>query len=363
MRPRGGGLNRHPSHALSLTILVASFLAAVVKWFCIPLWSWDHFANWGLKAKKFIQDGMLDFGFLQLPGFHYSNSDYPIGVPLAWRALSLALPEEMIFKSIHLLFALCLVLVVRNTCVRTAGSSKFANIVAAFVCISPLFWDTENLGLAELPLAFFACAAIANLLEVRDSGVPAWTAGWMIGFLSWVKKEGLLLSLLLLLFGVVLFLRNRARQPVRPGSITTLVVPAVLLQLSSILVGRFLLGPGADFFAGDWRARAIARLSRPFPIVSALGSELLRREWWGIWLILAAAFAYAVLCRREMAALLLGIVFAMLASYGVVYFATYLDPLQHLHNSFFRTASALVPLGAIGIGFLLGEEGPVVRPT
>jgi hypothetical protein len=344
---------------LSLFVLGLTFLAAAGKWFRVPLWSWDHFAIWGMKARKIVQDGMLDFGFLRPPAFRYSNPDYPVGLPLSWRVLSLALPEEPFFKGVHALFALALVLLLRRIVLRVSESHLMANTLAAFVCVSPLFWDTEALGLADLPLAFFAIASIAILLEARDSLAPVWTAGLLMGFVSWIKTEGALLSLLLLAFGALLLLRSGGGGQARVVSrVAGLALPVLLLNLACSLIGRSLLSPGLSFFAGDWAARADQRLRHPGQIIRPLAGELLRVEWGGLWLLFAATFLFCVLKKRVIPAFLFGIVFVMLGSYCAVYFATYLDPVQHLENSFFRVAAALIPLGTIGIAFVFEADPP-----
>jgi hypothetical protein len=345
---------------LSFLVLGASFLVAAGKWLEVPLWSWDHFAIWGMKARRMVQDGILDLGFLRLSGFQYSVTDYPVGLPLAWRVLALALPEEPFFRAAQVLLGLGLVLLLRRVALRIADSRALADILAALLCASPLYWDTEGLGLADLPLAFFAVASIALVLKARDRLAPVWVAGLVIGFLSWVKTEGVLLALLLLVFGAFLLLRGR---PPDAGRLASLALPAILLNSASFLVARYLLSPGVSFFWGDWRGRAASRLRHPGEIVALLGKELLRKEWLGLWVVFALGLLTCLLTGRALPSLLFGIVFLMLGSYSAVYFATYLDPRQHIENSFFRIAAALVPLGMAAIPFALESSRRGHRPN
>ena len=46
---------------IALISAVALFLVKVVL---APLWSWDHFAIWGLKSRRMVVQGRLDLGFL-----------------------------------------------------------------------------------------------------------------------------------------------------------------------------------------------------------------------------------------------------------------------------------------------------------
>ena len=234
--------------------------------------------------------------------------------------------------------------------------------MAAVVCVSPLFWDTEAMGLAELPLAFFAVASIALLLDARDGRAPVWVAGATIGFVSWIKTEGLLLSVLLLVFGA--FLLRRGSSDRRTVRLAGLGLPAVALGFASLLISRRLLPAVLSFFWGEWRVRGQLRLRHPGKILAALGDELVRRDWWGIWLFFAAVFLLSLLTRRVLPSLLLGTVLAMLASYAAVYFFTYLDPVEHIRHSFFRVAAALVPLGTIGVSWVFeGERRSGISPA
>ncbi len=340
--PRTGGLSGF--------VFGVSFLVAAGKWLRVPLWSFDHFAMWGIKARRIVQDGALDLGFLQLSSLRYTAVEYPIGLPLSWRVLSLHRPDDTIFRIAHAVFALALALLVRRTVLRASGSWRVANTMAAFLCVSPLYWNTEAVGLADLPLALFVVASVALLLEARDRRAPAWVAGITIGFVSWIKKEGSLLSLLLLALGLILLWRESKRGS-RVARLAGLGLPALLLMSATFLITWHLLPRGVEFFAEDWRGRAYQRLREPGKILSALGHELLRIEWWGIWLLFALVFGYCLLARKPVAALTLGIVLAALGTYAVVYFVTYLDPLEHIDHSFFRIAAALVPLGLVGISF------------
>src|SRR5687768_2058961 len=71
---------------IALFLALALFLAKVVL---APLWSWDHFAIWGMKSRLMVTEGRLDLGFLALPGLEQSVTYYPVGLPMLWRLLAL----------------------------------------------------------------------------------------------------------------------------------------------------------------------------------------------------------------------------------------------------------------------------------
>ena len=58
--------------------------------------------------------------------------------------------------------------------------------------------------------------------------------------------------------------------------------------------------------------------------------------------------------RRPLAAALGAVVLVQLAAYAGTYFATYLDPVEHIRSSFFRIAAALLPLALVAVSGGLG---------
>jgi hypothetical protein len=316
----------------ALVLAVALFLAKVAL---APLWSWDHFAIWGMKSRQMVMRGRLDLGFLSLPGFEHSVTTYPVGLPMLWRLLALGgLPGTALFKTFHALCGLALVAVTRRGVMRLGCSPATADLLGALLAASPLLWDSIAVGLADLPLALWATAGIVLALEGR-----AWPAGVCLGFLPWIKQEGLSLALLALV-AAILICRSRR---------TALLLPAGLLIAGAVAIGRTLPKTGPSFFDGDWRGRALERLSHPGEILALLGSDLIAPAWLGLWVLIAAGLAVAVWRRQRTALLLAGMVLAQLGLYAAVYFVTYIPPADHIVSSFTRIAAALVPLGVLSV--------------
>lgn len=329
--------------------LLVLFLALfVVHTAVAPIWSWDHFAIWGVKARRIAAVGLGEQTFAGGgDAFAYAQGQYPLGLPLAWLDLSLGtLPSGWLFRASHLLFGLALVWLVRQAA-RTLGARlPVASLAAALTAASPLLWDTESLGLAELPLALWSVAVVVLGLE-RTQGLDregalarqGWPAGFLVGFLPWLKPEGWPLALLL---AVALVLARRrwggARWTAR------LVTAAVALAAASAVLSSRVPAEGLSFFAGDPLGRVAARLSQAGELLPVLGTELLDGAWLGGWLLFAAGMALAVWHRRGEPLLLGAVVAVQLGLYAGIYFATSLDPEQHVASSFFRISAALLPL-------------------
>ena len=328
-----------PVVLLARTALVLALALFVVKVFVAPLWSWDHFAIWGMKSRHLVTQGRLGLGFLSQPGFEHSVTTYPVGLPMLWRLLALGgLPGTALFKTFHVLCGVALVAVTRRGVLRLGRSPALADGLAALLAASPLLWDTIAVGLADLPLALWATAGLVLALE-SDEEHPAWPAGVCLGFLPWIKQEGLALALLALVAAVVIRKSRRA----------ALLLPAGLLIAGAVAIGRTLPVTGPSFFDGDWRGRGLERLSRPGEILTLLGSDLAAPGWLGFWFLFAAGLALGLWKRNRTTLLLAGVVLLQLGLYSAVYFFTYLDPAGHIHSSFTRIAAALVPLGVLAV--------------
>ncbi|MFP5285719.1 MAG: hypothetical protein ACLGI9_08275 [Thermoanaerobaculia bacterium] len=334
---------------IALFLALALFIAKVVL---APLWSWDHFAIWGMKSRRMVVGGRLDLGFLATPGYEASVTFYPVGLPMLWRLLALGgIPGTAFFKAVHALFGLALVAVTRRGVLRLGRSPAMADALAALLAASPLLWDTIALGLADLPLALWATAGLVLALESRGE-MPVWPAGVCLGFLPWIKQEGMSLAVLSLIAAAVVVRKNR---------LAALFLPAGLLIAGAVAIGRTLPQGGPTFFDGDWRGRALERLSRPGEILAMLGSDLAAPGWLGFWFLFAAGLALALWRRNWTALLLAGAVVLQLGLYSAVYFFTYLPPAGHILSSFTRIVAALVPLGILAIA-ASSRNGWQIRP-
>ncbi len=368
--------------------VVLCLAAGVFLWklWLAPVWSWDHFVMWGLKARRLAASGAMDFSFLAEPQLQRAKADTPVGVPVAWLLLSLGtVPGAATFKLAHAAFGFGLLAVVRAAAARLAGSLPVGELAAAFVALSPLLWDTTTLGLADLPLAFFATAAVAALLaalrtperpDLRGLAV----AGLLAGFLPWTKDEGLPLALLLTAVAavwMVLPLRPALRSPrsgrlegrgpaARLAPFAAFAVPVLAGIATMALVDLAALPEGERFLAGDWTARLAERLdTEGRAVLAAAGRELAAAEWLGFWLVFPPAAVLTLLPRRRRAPLpawpLAAAVAAQLALYVFVILASYLPPLDQVGSGLFRIASALLPLGVLPVAALAARKAAGVE--
>lgn len=347
--------------ALADAVAAAALALFVWKMAAAPLWSWDHYAIWGLKARRLAAVG-LHPGWLAPPAFPYSAPDYPLGWPLALSSLACGrVAGAAVFKLAHLACGVGVTLLVRLAVLRSGGDRTAAGVAAALTAASPLLWDTESLGLADLPLALAAVAAAALVLGagVRRKPLRWLFAGLLLGLLPWIKQEGWVLSALLL--GTVAIVAVSDRRLRLPAYGATLGLSCGALWLLQPLFHARLTRPGTGFLAGDWIARVIDRLPELPAILTPMARHLLHPAWLGLWLLFAVALVAGVLRGRWHAVALGAVVPAQLGVYALVYLATYLDPVAHIDSSFLRIAAALAPLALVSAGMAAG--GPRDDPN
>ena len=329
-------------------LLAVCALVAIWKWLRTPIWCWDHFAIWGVKARRIVVDGTLDLSFLGLRTYAVSNPHYPIGLPVAWRFLSPSTPSASDFGLVHALFAAAL-LAATHAAARRLGASRIAAaLLAAALCASPLFWDTEALGIADMPLAAVAVAAFLLALDAReDVGFPAWPAGLALGFLSWIKLEGVPLGALLAA-ACTLGLSGKKR--------LALAAPWALSTVAALATRRWLLPAEGSFLQGDWTARLAERVRDPLPLFTAMLRDLAGPEWLGLWFLFAAAALASLFLPARPARRLSAVVVSQFLVYAFIYLGTYLDPAGHVHSSLHRLGAALLPVALLAMAGVSGAS-------
>ena len=328
----------------------------------VPLWGWDHFAVWGVKARRMLEAGHLRLDFLT--SLYQTRTDHPLGIPMAWLMLTLGdAPSPAVFKLLHAIFALALVAVFHAAAHRLSRSAAVANAMAGALAISPLLWDTEIVGLCEVPLALWAMAALLLLLPRQDeaAGHRLWVPGLVVGFLPWVKQEGLFLGLLLLLPAARL-LGHRGRRAALLDC-AQLAAPAVLLAGGALAIKRFILPPGVSFFVGPWLQRGLGRLPQSLAILRQCAGDLLQPDWLGFWVLLALATCAAAVTRKTLTLSLAAVVWSQVLIYALTAFFSYIMPFDHLRAAYFRICGALEPIGLLAIAALCQRrEAEAVAP-
>jgi len=190
---------RYDFGSSAVLVLLLVFQAVVLTHALgFPLYEWDAYAIWGLKAKVIAAKGIVPRPtYFTDVSLSYSHLDYPLMVPFLMAGVHglLGRVDDQLAKlALPLLyFGLgCLVFAFSKR--RLPNPLAFA--VTALVMGAPVTLRWAGSGNADLPLAAFYTASVILLLEWTEK--PDWrtcaACGMMSGFAAFTKNEGLALG-------------------------------------------------------------------------------------------------------------------------------------------------------------------------
>jgi hypothetical protein len=299
-----------------------------------PLWRWDFWAIWGLKARVFLEAGGIDWRFLGSPWNTFAHPDYPLLVPLNYDFVALidGAWSDRWLGLLCVAWGVAAVLIVRGLAVRET-SPFFASLVAlalASRAVSPY------LGLAEGALIAFGGAGILFVRAALrdDDDAAAWRHGaLMLGFAANCKNEGLawLVAVTIAVAAVSWFRRGEASR-LRGLVTATKLWPAYALAAPWLLL-RFTHALPTDIAGGSAFSRLMARLPQVHQILGYLMANL--HEPW-FWLAILAGALIAPSAARRGEGFVFLVTAIQLLFYVVAYLATPHDLHWHVQTSWAR---------------------------
>jgi len=313
-----------------------------------PLWEWDYWAIWGLKARVFLEHGGIDWRFLQSRWNVFAHADYPLLVPLNYDFVAL-LGGGWSDRWLGVLFvawAVAALLIVRGLAAqeRPAFPASLLTLAAASVAVS------GYVGLAEGALIAFGGAGVLFIRRaILFDDAAAWRHGALfLGLAANVKNEGL--ALLVAVGVAVLILKPR--MVVRLWPAAALAAPWLILRAAHTLP--------TDIVAGSVVSRIVARL----PYLVPMGRFLLDRlhQPWS-WLALIAGIAVAPAARRRREAFVLLVTAVQLAFFIASYLATPHDPRWHIATSWPRLTLQLALPITFAVIMMLAVSFPGVQES
>src|SRR5207245_2194384 len=136
-----------------------------------PLWEWDFWVIWGMKARVFLEHGGIDWRFLESPWNAYVHPDYPLLVPLNFNFVGLINRgwDDRWLGLLFVAWAMALLLIVRDLAAResTPTGAALVTLAAATIAVN------RYVGMAEGPLIAFGGAGVLYIrraLQSRKSG-------------------------------------------------------------------------------------------------------------------------------------------------------------------------------------------------
>jgi len=335
----------------------------------VPLWEWDFWAIWGLKAKAFLEIGAIDWRFLESHWNTFLHPDYPLLVPLNFDFVALAAGwSDRWFGLLFVAWGMALLLIIRAMAARemTPFYASLLTFGLAGIALS------TNIGLAEGALIAFGSAGVLFLRTgMLDDDTASWRNGaLLLGFAANCKNEGMAL-LVAVTIAVLLVSWSRglavsrenddvaARPRNRATARLLSLIPAYALA-APWLVLRATHALATDI-AGGALVRIMTRLPHAHQILGYLAAKLYK-PWFWVAILAGILIAPAAARRREAFVLLVTAI--QLAFFAGAYFATPHDIHWHVLTSWPRlTAQIAVPITFVVFMMLAnslrgGEDAP-----
>jgi hypothetical protein len=299
-----------------------------------PLWEWDFWAIWGLKAKQFIEIGGIDWRFLESRWNTFAHPDYPLLVPLNFDFVALVNGgwSDRWLGLLFVAWGIALLLIARALASRetTPLYASLLTLALAGIAVS------RYVGLAEGTLIAFGSAGVlfirTALLDDNDS---AWRHGaLMLGFAANCKNEGLALLVATTIAVVVLGWSRAASRLRKLLPAYALVAPWLILRAAHTLP--------TDIVGGSAVSRLLTRLPHAHEILEFLARRLYE-PWFWVAILAGILIAPAAARRRETFVLLVTLIQVLF--YIAAYFTTPHNLRWHVLTSWSRlTGQIAVPV-------------------
>jgi hypothetical protein len=330
----GDATDAHPNTKPHLLDLFTLFTIACYALYATlaPVWEWDFWAIWGLKARTFLEIGGVDWRFLESPWNTFAHTDYPLLVPLNYDFVALLNGgwSDRWLGLLTVAWAVALALVARSLAARET-TPFFASLLTLAVATIGF---SRFVGLAEGALIAFGGAGVlfirAGLLHDDNA---AWRHGaLMLGFAANCKNEGLAL-----LVAVTIAVTAASWSPARVRKL----IPAYALAAPWLILRAAHTLP-TDIAGGSAVSRLIARLPHTHQILMFL-AEQLYKPWFWVAILAGVLIAPAAARRKER------FVFLATAVQVLFYLGAYLASPNnlswHVRSSWSRlTAQIAVPI-------------------
>ncbi|HYM61822.1 MAG TPA: hypothetical protein VEZ11_13125 [Thermoanaerobaculia bacterium] len=342
---RGGLLDASIFTASAIGLDLCTLLVLVSYCFyttLAPLWEWDFWAIWGLKARVFAAAGGIDWRFLESEWNRFVHPDYPLLLPLNLDFIALLNGgwSDRWLGLLNVAFAAAGLGIVRSL-VRREQPPVVASLATLAVATTAA---TRFVGLGEGPLIAFGAVAVLMLRRALATGDAAARLHGvlLLGFAASCKNEGLAL---LIAVAIALFIagegsllsKDRFRSIANLWPALVAIAPWMLMRATHSL--------GTDIASGPVLVRMAAHLRHAGEIAIMLGHQSVDRAAW-IACLAGLFIAGGRELRRErfvLVAMAVQLVFFLLS-----YLATPNDVGWHIATSWSRLMSQLaIPITVV----------------
>jgi len=326
---------------------------------------WDGLLNWEIKARyAFLNGGVIPASYYSSAGRAFSHPEYPLGIPFTelWSYLWMAEPNQFWVKIIFPLFYVACAPLLAILTARLSGKRWLGLLVASLFAFVPSISASPGgivVGYVDVPLSVFYLTALGYLLcwfkDNARSSLIVFAA--CAALLPWIKTEGVILFLVLVLLGVSLgVIKHRMTQ------FLVSILPGVIVLLAwRVYLKLVHLWPHSDF-SPPGLSLLRHNLGRLRDITGILLAELSETTHWSIfWLLAAVALVYLLASRKlEKIAVALAVLLPVVL-YSLIYlFSTWPSYTAHMTSSLSRLLLHVTPAAWLAIG--LAVSSPRTQP-
>jgi hypothetical protein len=320
---------------------------------------WDGLLIWEAKARyAFFNRGAIPMNYFSDVGRVFTHPEYPLGIPLTetWLYLWMGEAHQFWVKTLFPIFyAACVVFLVVIAS-RITGSRWNGLVVGSLLAFIPFFVASPGgivVGYADFPLGVVYLASLGYLLlwlktERREF---LWIFATCLVLLPWIKREGIILWLVLVVIGLWSSWRIKHFR-----SFLVSLGPSVVL----IVTWRIYLWSAHRSPASDFAAPSLGLLARNcsrIPSISRLALIAVtdNGQWSIYWLVVAIAIVYLIVRWREAqnAIVALAVVVPILLYCATYTFSNWTNYQAHITSSFPRLLLQMVPAGCLAIAMVL----------
>lgn len=255
-----------------------------------PFGEWDAWALWNLKTKFILYGGRNWTAIFDALHWH-THPDYPLFLPVlnSW-LLSLT---DKIFYPIPMYTSLifsfgCGLLMYFGLRVFIHPRAAFA--ASLIILFNPYFAFLTTAQYADVILAFFLLAALISMILTIKTSQPEFGAlsGIFLGLMTFTKNEGLVMTGLLGLLGVIYIAMNKTFSSIQKKKIIiALFLGAGAAGLPTLILKLFLAPANDDIVPGFALHNIIHFDPNQFVmILEGFKTELLDKRWCYVWIFL-----------------------------------------------------------------------------
>jgi 4-amino-4-deoxy-L-arabinose transferase-like glycosyltransferase len=343
--------------AMAIPLALAAYLTAavVVHALAFPIFEWDAFAIWGLKAKVLFHESLRsDPGYFQDRSLSFSHLDYPPLTSLLTGGVYGALGRvddrlgKVLLPVLYIALGLTTFTALRWKLDRTRAAFLAALMMALPPCVR---WAGS--GNADVALTLFYGVSVYFTARWAASGEAADLAIVVLtsAFAALTKNDGLGLALLNGL-AVVLSLPRRHWRA-RAGLVLLALAGAGVLLAPWTIWNWTVPRTHEDYGARLSIASVFQNLPRLPIVIRAFAAETTAVATWGaLWLLLILAAALGWRAFRERHVIVVwSLLAAQLAMYAAIYLVTPWNVEELLAVSLDRVLLHATPAAVLLIGY------------